>query len=316
MHLGLFAKSKKTDGWLAVRLAADSIYAAHVRRSPATRPVVTLAVAYSGSTPEVVLEKLGKECHADHYSCTTLLAPTDYQILSVDAPTVPPEELKTAIRWRLKDMLDFHVDDAMIDVLDIPPNQNAPVRNRAMYAVAARTLCIEQRQMQFRQAKIPLSVIDIPEMAQRNIAALLEPQGRGVAMLSFDAEGGLLTFTASGELYLSRRIDVTLVQLMQGDTEQKRACHDRVTLELQRSLDHFDRQYHYITLAKLVLAPTGIDSADLRAYLAENLQLPVEILDLESVFDFTQTPDLKQPDQQQRYFLALGAALRHEEKAL
>lgn len=213
-------------------------------------------------------------------------------------------------------MLDFHVDDAMFDVVDIPPNQNAPVRNRAMYAIAARTASIEQCQTMFRHAKIPLSVIDIPEMAQRNIAALIEPQGRGVAMLSFDATGGLLTFTASGELYLSRRIDVSLTQLMQEDPQQQRACHDRITLELQRSLDHFDRQFHYVTLAKLVLAPTGIDNADLRAYLAENLQLPVEMLNLESVFDFTHAPELQQPAAQQRYFLALGAALRHEEKAL
>ena len=316
MQLGLFAKSKKTDGWLAIRRADDAIYAAHVQRSPSARPVVTLAALYPGIAPEPILEKLAKECRADHYACTTLLAPTEYQILSVDAPSVPPEELKTAIRWRLKDMLDFHVDDAMIDVVDIPPNQNAPVRNRAMYAIAARTVSIEQCQTMFRQAKIPLSVIDIPEMAQRNIAALIEPQGRGVAMLSFDAQGGLLTFTASGELYLARRIDVTLEQLMQSDAEQIRACHDRLTLELQRSLDHFDRQYHYVTLAKLVLAPTGIDNAVLRAYLAENLQLPVEILNLESVFDFTHTPKLMQPVEQQRYFLALGAALRHEVKAL
>ncbi len=316
MRLGLSSKTKQTDGWMAIRLAEDNIYAAHVRRAPSSRAEVTLAVAYSGITREVVLEKLAKECHADRYSCTTLLMPAEYQILSVDAPTVPPEELKTAIRWRLKDMLDFHVDDAMIDVLDIPPNQNAPVRNRAMYAIAARTISVEQCQTMFRQAKIPLSVIDIPEMAQRNIAAMLEPQGRGIALLSFDTEGGLLTFTASGELYLSRRIDVTLAQLTHGDAVQKRAFHDRVTLELQRSLDHFDRQYHYVTLAKLVLAPTGIDNTDLRAYLAENLQLAVEILDLESVFDFTHTPELKHPVQQQHYFLTLGAALRHQEKVL
>lgn len=316
--MGLFTKTKKSGGWMAISLAEDGICVAHVQRSSSARPEVTLAAAYDGTaaSAEASLEKLAKECHAAHYPCTTLLAPAEYQILSVDAPTVPPAELKTAIRWRLKDMLDFHIDDAMIDVLDIPPNQNAPVRNRSMYAVAARTQSIEQRQTLFGQAKIPLSVIDIPEMAQRNIAALLEPEGRGVAMLSFDAEGGLLTFSASGELYLSRRIDVTLPQLLQSDAEQKHACHDRITLELQRSLDYFDRQYHYVALAKLLLAPMGPGSTGLQAYLAENLYLPVETLDLESVLDFTHAPALKQPEQQQRYFLALGAALRHEEKAL
>lgn len=303
---------------MAIRLAEDGIYVAHVRRSASARPEVTLAAAYAGATDAAgtSLEKIARECHADRYQCTTLLATGEYQILSVDSPNVPAPEFKTAIRWRLKDMLDFHIDDATIDVLDIPQDKNAPARSHSMYAIAAPSKSIEHCQTLFGEARIPLSVIDIPEVAQRNIAALLEPAGRGVAMLSFDAEGGLLTFSAGGELYLARHLDVTLPQLLQADTEQRTACHEKVTLELQRSLDHFDRQYHYVTVAKLVLAPMASDSAGLQEYLAENLYIPVEMLDLASVFDFSHAPALQQPEQQQRYFMALGAALRHEEKAL
>lgn len=303
---------------MAISPAEDGIYVAHIQRSPSAKPEVTLAATYAGTTSSAAasLEKLARECHAARYQCTTLLAPGEYQILSVDSPTVPPAEFKTAIRWRLKDMLDFHIDDATIDVLDIPQDKNTPARSHSMYAVAAPSKFIQQRQTLFGDAKIPLSVIDIPEMAQRNIAALVEPEGRGVVMLSFDAEGGLLTFTAAGELYLSRRIDVTLPHLMQADAEQTHAYHDKITLELQRSLDHFDRQYHYVALAKLLLAPMGTGSTVLQAYLAENLYIPVESLDLETVLDLTHAPALKQPEEQQRYFLTLGAALRHEEKAL
>ncbi len=244
-----------------------------------------------------------------------MLSSGEYQILSVDAPDVPPGELKAAIRWHLKDMLDFPVDDATIDVLDIPADKNAPVRNRSIYALAARNQLIEQRQALFGQAKIPLSVIDVPEMAQRNISSLLEPEGRGVALLSFAADGGLMTVTYSGELYLSRRIDVKLPQLLQSDDDQKKACYDRITLELQRSFDHFDRQYHFITISKLVLAPLGAADSGLQEYLATNLYVPTEALNLETVLDISMTPELMPLDAQQRYFLTLGAALRHEEKA-
>ena len=215
--MGLFSRTKKIVGWMAISFHEDGIYAAAVKRMPASAPEVGKVAFYPAIKVEVPesLEKLSKELHADRYSCSTLLASGEYQILSVDAPNVPPEELKTAIRWRLKDMLDYHVDDAMIDVLDIPPEKNAPARNHSMHAVAAKNQLIEQRLDLFGNAKIPLSVIDIPEMAQRNISALLEPEGRGVALLSFDSEGGLLTVTCSGELYLSRRIDVKLQHLMQ-----------------------------------------------------------------------------------------------------
>ncbi|HEY8023529.1 MAG TPA: agglutinin biogenesis protein MshI, partial [Burkholderiaceae bacterium] len=257
-----------------------------------------------------------KEMHADRYACTTLLAPSEYQLLSVEAPTVPAEELKTAIRWRLKDMLDFHVDDATIDVFDVPVDKDAPVRTRSMYAVAARNQVIQQIQAVFEDAKVNLQAIDIPDLAQRNISALLEPPGRGLAMLSFDADGGLLTVTYNTELYLSRRIDVTLTELTTSAGEIKSACYDKITLELQRSLDHFDRQYHFITLSKLLLAPMGDERAGLQGYLAENLYTAVDSFDLNSVFDLSKVPDLNETAMQQYYFFTLGAALRVEEKVL
>src|SRR6185312_4544723 len=116
----------------------------------------------------------------------------------------------------------------------VPVDKSAPARTHSMYAIAARNQVIEQRQALFADAKIPLGVIDIPEMAQRNIAAYFEPEGRGVALLSFDADGGLLTVSHAGELYLSRRIDITLSQLQDADEQVRHASFERITLELQR----------------------------------------------------------------------------------
>jgi MSHA biogenesis protein MshI len=316
--MGLFAKTKKNVGYLAIGFSDDGMCAAHINRSTSGMPKVELLAFYPLSEPitGTALERLAKDLQAPRYDCGTLLRSDEYQLLSVDAPNVPSTELKTAIRWRLKDMLDFHIDDATIDVLDVPMDKNAATRNHAMYAVAARNQVIGHRQELFSSAKIPLSVIDVPEMAQRNISALLEPDGRGVALLSFDTKGGLLTVTYAGELYLSRRIEVPLAQLQQPDNDQKNAAFEKITLELQRSLDHFDRQYHFITLSKLILAPFGDASADLQQYLASNLYLPIETLNLETVFDLSTMPQLHLPEAQQRFFLTLGAALRHEEKVL
>jgi MSHA biogenesis protein MshI len=245
-----------------------------------------------------------------------LLSLGEYQLLSVDAPNVPPDELKTAIRWRLKDLLDYHIDDATIDVLDIPVEKNSVGRNHSMYAVAARNQLIEQRQSLFGDAKLPISVIDIPEMAQRNISALLEPAGQGIAMLSFNSESGLLTISFGGELYLSRRIDVAFSQLLQSEPEKINAVYERIVLELQRSFDHFDRQYHFVSIAKLMLSPLGEIAPGVRDHLAANLDLPVEIVDLENILDLSKVPELRAPKAQQRFFMTIGAAMRHEEKVL
>jgi MSHA biogenesis protein MshI len=318
MGMKFFTQNKKTPGWMAVCLQEDGIYAAHVKRVPASPPAIELNAFYFAESPSVaaVLETLAKDLYVNRYQCTTLLNSGEYQLLSVDAPNVPPEELKAAIRWRVKDMIDYHIDDATIDVLEVPVEKSGAARTHSMYAVAARNQQIQQRQALFENARIPLSAIDIPEMAQRNISVLFEPAGRGVALLSFSQDGGLLTITFSGELYLSRRLDVTLSQLQRAGTEQKKGLYDLITLELQRSLDHFDRQYHFIAVAKLLLAPLGDAGADLQEYLAANLYIPVEAANLESVLNISNAPQLKSSELQQRYFLTLGAGLRHEEKVL
>jgi MSHA biogenesis protein MshI len=255
--MGFFGKTRKVSGLLVIGFDADGMCAARVTRVPDGKPVVKLAVFYSCKLPLApeALDKIARELQAGQYQCSTLLGGREYQMLAVEAPNVQADELKAAVRWRLKDMLDFHVDDATIDVLDIPADKNAAVRAHSMFAVAARNTVIEARQVLFAAAKVDLNVIDIPEAAQRNISALLEPEGRGLALLSFNDEGGLLTVTYGGELYLSRRIDAGLDLLKETDADRRNASFDKITLELQRSLDHFDRQFHYVTVSKLLLAP-------------------------------------------------------------
>ncbi|MGZ8358422.1 MAG: agglutinin biogenesis protein MshI [Telluria sp.] len=310
-----FKKAKKTEAWLSFAVLGDGIAAASATRVAGEKPVLEICVFIAGEPRAELLEKTARELRAANYHVTTILSGGEYQMLAVESPNVPPEELKTAVRWRLKDMLDFHVDDATIDVLDIPVDKNPAVRtSHGMFAVAARNSVIEKRQNLFAAAKVGLSVIDIPEMAQRNISALMEPEGRGLAMLSFGADGGLLTVTFKGELYLSRRIDVTLEQLLETDYERKHGSFDKITLELQRSLDHFDRQFHFISVSKLVLAPSGATGLD--EYLSSNLYTPVESMDLANVIDIARVPEMASAAQQQRFFFTIGAALRHEETLL
>lgn len=316
--MSFFKKSKTLAGWLAVNFEEGGVRAAYVHRPAGAKPVVE-RVAFFPGTPGAeaeTLERLGKELHAERHACTTLLSDGHYQLLSVEAPNVPSDELKIAIRWRLKDMLDFHVDDATVDVLSVPADRNSPSRNPSMYAVAARNSMVQQRQALFEQARLPLRVIDIPELAQRNLSALAEPEGRGLAMLSLGREGGLLTVTFGQELCLSRRIDVSFSQLQLAEHEQRAALFERITLELQRSLDHVDRQFHFITLSKLLIAPLENDSVGLRDYLGTNLYLPVDMFAMGDVLDLSRVPELQDPEAQQRFFLTVGAALRHEEKVL
>lgn len=308
-----FKRAKKKDGWLTIAVLADGVVATSVKPVAEGMPYVRFAHFLPGKPDVAVLEKAAREGQANAYRCLTLLGAGEYQVISLEAPNVPREEMKTAVRWRLKDILDFPVTDATIDVLDIPVDAGQVRAQQSVFVVAARNTVIKPRQQLFLDAKVGLEVIDIPEMAQRNISALIAPENRGVAMLSFSQEGGLLTVTWRGELYLSRRIDITLDQLLEPDHERKHASFDRITLELQRSLDNFERQYSFISIAKLVLGPSAVSGLD--EYLSSNLYTPVETLDLATVFDLARAPELQDKAVQQRFFIPLGAALRTEAAA-
>jgi MSHA biogenesis protein MshI len=176
--------------------------------------------------------------------------------------------------------------------------------------VVGRSEAIHRHVEDLDAAKCPLEVVDVPELAQRNIAELVEEEGRGMALLSFDDSGGLLTFTYLGELYATRHIDIPLSALQAADSEQRQRYFDRIALELQRSFDNFERQFSHISLSKLMLAALP-DEVNLEAYLSSNLYIPVSTLNLSDVFDFSRLPEVSQ-EQRQRCYYALGAALRDE----
>lgn len=313
MIRGLFRRGgARRPGWLAIAIQPGEIHYAHgiggERGQCAIQSCGTHAL-----DDERQLGSVAKELGFGRHQCLTLLPPSDYQMLLVEAPNVPAVELKTAVRWRIKDLLDYHVQDATIDVLDLPLPPGGAARAHSMYAVAARNDVIQACIERFNGAHIPLSVIDIPETAQRNIAALLEPAERGLALLYVDRTQSLLTITARGELYLARRIDLGLDQL-DDDAPGAAEAENRLLLELQRSFDHLDRQFPFAAPAKVVLAPTPSQTG-LREHLAENLDLPVEELRFADILKVQ--PGLAlEGELAWRLFHVVGAALRHEAKAL
>lgn len=309
-----FSKKKTQPGWMAISTDTDAIRLAHVERPAQGKPRVDRwAILKLNDTNGAQLEQAAQQHELGRYRCATLLHPAEYQLLMVDAPNVPREELKAAIRWRIKDLIDYHIDDATMDVLDIPVDKDAPGKNHYMYAVAAKNETVQAQIAQFERAKIPLQVIDIPETAQRNIAELYESADRGIGMLSFDHSGGLFTLSFQGELYLARRLDLTWPQLAGAQEGQRQLYFERIGVELQRALDHFERQYQNVTLSELLLGPMPEDIG-LQAFLSSQLYLPLRQINLADALEFV--GDDMGADLQWQLLHVLGAALRLEAKVL
>jgi MSHA biogenesis protein MshI len=168
----------------------------------------------------------------------SVLPAASYHLLFVEAPDVPADELRAAVRWRIKDLIDFHVDDAVIDVFQMPAQGRGGV-NQMMYAVAARAEFVHGQIQTLDSAGLKLEVIDIPELALRNVAAALEHDGEGVALLHLADDFGILLLVRQGVLYLTRRIETGARTLRESDGLRPDVVAG-LALEVRRSIGFGD----------------------------------------------------------------------------
>jgi MSHA biogenesis protein MshI len=267
---------------------------------------------------------------------TAVLPDASYQVLLLEVPNVPADEVNDAARWQVKDLLDFPVDETVVEVFRLPRQATADGRPIG-YAVAARRRSIQEHIELFKSANLPLDVIDIPELCQRNVATLLPQDAHGVAFLHFTQNRGILTVTRQGVLYLVRRIEkghgaisaATTGEFAAADLEatseldilrDEEVLRDdlsrselvtTIVQEIQRSLDFYDSHYDCPPVAELVLSP-GSNIGGLARALNDQLGLAVSSLNLNKLFEMQTELSSRE---QGACMLAIGAALRNESLA-
>lgn len=310
-----FLSARRKPGWMAILIEGGHLTLAHVLRARGPRPEVRLLDRFAIEKDAAdALRRLRATRALKAHACTTLIGEADYNVAQVDAPAVPREERKEALRWAIKEMVTYPVENACLDVLDIPSEGLPAGRSAGVLVVSAAEEAVRACAAPFVMAKVPLQAIDVPELAQRNVAALFEDENRGLAFLRLDQSGMMLTLTFHGELIAVRRGDMNTTQLASPDVDQRARVRERLVLELQRSLDNFDRQYSHIPISKVLVACSPAIESILDD-LAESTYVPVFAMNLAEVLDFPQVPELRKPDWQAENLLAIGAALRTGEVA-
>ena len=299
---------------------------AQVVRDKAQTPQLTVCAfrACAVADRRKTLQELVKQHALAGAHCVSVLEPGSYQLLQVEAPDVDAAELKAAVRWRVKELIDFHIDDAAIDVFEMP-SQGPRARARIMYVVAARNPLITQRVELLQGADLNLQAIDITELALRNITQLLPEDDGGVALLQLSAGEGMITLTRQATLYLARNVDIGVLQLgtvgvgistdnlalaPQGGRER---ALETIMLEVQRSFDYYESNFGQTPIKNLIIGPLAAPQAELAEYAASHLGLKARGLDLNTVLQSRTPLDLTL---QANCISAIGAALRLEEKTL
>lgn len=247
-------------------------------------------------------------------SCVTVLEPGSYQLLQVELPNVKPEEMREAVRWRIKDLVDFPVEEAAVDLFDLPERSTY---RRTAYVVAAAGSSIEPRVSMLREAGLEIRAIDITELALRNLAHRMPENELGVALLWVGRDASQIGIFRHSKLYLARNINTGWAQLVaaQGVSDGALALApdeqllDSMVLEMQRSLDYYESHFGQNPVSNLVVLPTVEPVPALIAHLEQNMAVGIRLFDHESLFDWPEPPD---PEVLARCIVALGGALREE----
>lgn len=282
-----------------------------VEQSRGRRPRLVRAEWEAAGGPDLsqALRALASRARLAGQKTNLVLGDGEYQLLLVEAPRVEPSELRAAVRWKVKDLIDFHIDDAVLDVFEIPGQGNRPQGQSMMYAVVARARQVRERIDQVEEAELKLEVIDIAEMALRNLASLMDEDARGVATLYMTPAYGVITLTRQGNLYLTRRLETGTDALALDEA----GALDQLVLEIQRSLDYYDSHFAQPPLGRLTVLPGFEGHERMVQWLKANLGVEVDSFDIERYLDCQVALDAEGLGP---LLMAAGGALRREEIAL
>lgn len=306
MKLPWFGRRAQQRNGLVIAWDGQALaYVQAQRVGPQTYRIERLGVERPGADgPEAFARRLAG-LGFKGLAAQAMLRPSQYQLLQIDAPAVPPEELRTAARWQIRDMVSQHVDDLTLDVLKVGDDQ---VRaTGSLFVVAAANAEIRAVMQTAQALRCEVGVVDIHDLAQRNLQTaharhLGRADGAHAAVAIVNDSQALLTICAHGELFYTRRIDlgVGLIQAAWGASEdgdpgagrvgltlapsdKRDEFVERLLVELQRSLDLWERTWPMLTLDH-VAVQAGDHTAELAGWLGPRLGHTVLALDVSALF--------------------------------
>ncbi len=264
---GVLAFRATSEGFSWVELAPGKTWPREVRSVG--------ELARGGEDTPQWLHKLGS-LGLSGSQVIALLELDDYAVYKLPAPNVPPDELKAAARWQLKELVEGKLEQLTIDVLQAGDDSRS---QKEMLVFAARNAAIERVCQAGTASAKETRVVDVWETAQRNLqtaqASMDGLADKATAALMLLPGQCLLTICAGEELYYTRRLDADDRLFERATSTAKEAVREEVPLgfeympgdelsfgsmeseessliiELQRSIDVWERSWPGRPLSRL-----------------------------------------------------------------
>jgi MSHA biogenesis protein MshI len=307
-----FKRASAAKGWIGCAPQGAHAAFALVQTAAGSKPVVHWASREPWTDPEQTLRRLRRSRTLQAQRRVAVLQRHQYQCMTMDAPAdVPRPEWAAAMRWQLREAVEFAVDTAAVDVLAVPAG--------ASYRPTPQVIAVAAAEAQVRPlvgtglaTGLPWQAIDVAETALRNLGLLVAPPDRAQALMHCGPEHATLVVTWQGELLSTRQIDLALLDVATQPGAARQDAFEHAALELQRTLDGIERAFGQVTMSQLLITPMPGQEA-LCNHLRPLLYVPVLPLDLHRALDWRSPKAVRDdPALLNAVTVAIGAALRED----
>lgn len=294
-----FARNKPekvVPGVIGVEIGQEGI--AMVRVLQGDEGLVCTHYRYAKATTQdefsAALRRFVSDYQLQGSRCVWLLHPNDYRLMLVDRPKVAEAELAQAVKWTLKDMISFPLDQAIVDAF-LPDDAVLAHKDKCYVVVAQRTY-LQSYLSLFTDAEVDLQAITVQELALNQL--LMRSHQQPVALLQLWARSTVFLVVENGAIRMLRTLNMGTDQLQAGAIDLSRWQE-----ELLRSINYYVASLKQAKPAVVYHLATS-PSEGVEALL--QLDPPVSALPLA---DLLQLPPDASPAALARCVTALGAAM-------
>lgn len=262
----LFAKKESTDLLgIALRQKSLAFGSVSLKNIMHNQSIAIRENNYSDALNALSLE------HGVKGQTYLVLSSSLSQIVQIDKPNIPDEELLPALKWQIKDLVSVAPENMLIDYYDGMKLGGV----EKIHVVCTSLPDIKELTAPLLQEPFTLRSITTEEFAftalvpEKNEASLIVCQQPG--------EEIVLIIVKEGKLSFHRRLRGFAHLAEKTESELTAGLVDNLSLEIQRSTDYFERQMKQAPIKSIEVLTPMANEAFLARKLSENTNVPVSL---------------------------------------
>lgn len=267
--------------------------------------IVNQFKSFNESEPDELIQSLQADVEHNNLigeQCQLILLPGQYQLILMDAPNVPEEEIAKALRWELGGLSQYPLEDVLIDAFLVPQINHSP--RKAFVALVSNTELTEKRKL-FQQAYLEVISVGIAEFAIRNFLIMMIPNiklrhAAPLLIISLNTDFQKIYLIYQDEFYLIRELT------LEGVIKDNKYDVITINTEIERSINFCLSQLNLPDPRQVFFTPDLSYDEDFFNSIKSGTGLEVIYIDLNNFYTFKRPLQL---DEQPELFYSIAGGL-------